>query len=262
MENKKIMELKFIGTGSGKTSLKRYHSSFIISSGKYSILVDAGDGVSHALLQQKILLNSIDGILLSHFHADHYSGLPSLIVQMKMSKRENPLDLFCNENQSEFLKELIYQSYLFDDNLGFNLSYKSFQQKKLFEVNKELSITPVQNSHLNKNIKYDKSKRLSFTCSSFLFSMKGKNIFFTGDIGEQTDLFLFERKKIDIMISEITHITVEEMHEAFKRLNPAKLFITHLSDEDEQKVTELSYGLPTGDRRKIVMAFDGLNVKI
>jgi len=256
------MEIKFIGTGSGKTSLKRYHSSFIISSGKYNLLVDTGDGISLALLHQKILFNSINGILLSHFHPDHYSGLPSLIVQMKMNERENPLDIFCDENQTEFLKELIYQSYLFADNLGFNLNYKSFVQKKFFEANEELSITALQNSHLDKNLRQDKSKRLSFSCSSFLFSIKGKSIFFTGDIGEQTDLFLFEGKKIDIMISEITHITVDELLEAFKRLNPTKLFITHLSDEDEHKVTELSYELPTEDRRKIVMAFDGLNVKI
>ncbi|MEO8398834.1 MAG: MBL fold metallo-hydrolase, partial [Ignavibacteriaceae bacterium] len=75
-------KIKFIGTGSGKTSLKRFHSSFLILNESYNLLVDTGDGISKALLLQNINYNSIDGILISHLHPDHYTGLPLLLVQM------------------------------------------------------------------------------------------------------------------------------------------------------------------------------------
>ncbi len=256
------MELKFIGTGSGKTSLKRYHSSFLINSGSYNLLVDAGDGISRALMNQKILFNFIDGILISHLHPDHYTGLPSLIVQMKMNERKNPLYIFCDESNSEFIKEFIYQSYLFEDKLGFKVNVQSFQQDKKFEVSDGLNFTARQNSHLERNINADKSKRLSFSCSSFLISVKEKNIFFTGDIAEQKDLYIFHDMKIDLMISEITHITAEELIDAFRKLKPQRLYITHISEEDENKVSKLSYQLPIEERRKVVSAFDGLSVKI
>jgi len=256
------MELKFIGTSSGKTSLKRYHSSFLINSGSYNLLVDAGDGISRALLNQKILFNFIDGILISHLHPDHYTGLPALIVQMKMNERKNPLYIFCDESNTEFIKEFIYQSYLFEDKLGFKLNVQSFQQDKNFEVSDGLSFTARQNSHLERNISSDKSRRLSFSCSSFLIKVNGKNIFFTGDIAEQKDLYIFRDMIIDLMVSEITHITTEELIDAFRNIKPQRLYITHLSEEDEKKVSKLSYQLPTAERRKVVAAFDGLSVKI
>ena len=256
------MELKFIGTGSGKASLKRYHSSFLINSGNYNLLVDAGDGISRALMNQKILFNIIDGVLISHLHPDHYTGLPGLIVQMKMTGRENPLYIFCHESCSRFIKEFIHQSYLFEDKLGFKINVESFDNGKESKVFEGLSFTAKQNTHLQKNIKSDKSGRLTFSCSSFLFKIGEKNIFFTGDIGNQKDLYLFQDIKIDWMISEITHISVDELVDAFRRINPQKLFITHLSEEDETKVSKLSYQLPTKERHNVVAAFDGLSVKI
>src|SRR5690606_40471278 len=91
------MEIKFVGTGSGQTSLNRYHSSFLINTGGFNLLVDAGDGVSRALMHQKVLYNFIDGVLISHFHPDHYAGLTSLIVQMKRSE-EHTSELQSREN--------------------------------------------------------------------------------------------------------------------------------------------------------------------
>lgn len=256
------MEIKFIGTGSGKTSLKRYHSSSLICTETYNLLVDAGDGVSRALINQQILFNDINGILFSHFHPDHYTGLPSLVVQMKMDEREAPLDIFCHESYTDFLKEFLYQSYLFEENLGFKLNFKPFEQKKTFNVSKELSIEARRNSHLERNRKFDLSDRLNFSCGSFFIKAKEKNIFLTGDIGEYKDLLLFEEQKTDIMISEITHVSVEELLGAFRRIKPGRLFLTHLGEEEEEKVLKLSYNLPMKERRKVVAAFDGLSVKI
>jgi len=255
------VELKFIGTGSGKTSLKRYHSSFLINSGNFNLLVDAGDGISRALLNQKIIFNFINGILISHLHPDHFAGLPSLIVQMKMSERKEPLKIFCHDSNSYFIREFIYQSYLLESKLGFKLNIEPFTYKKKFRVSEGFDFIAKQNSHLENNINFDSDKRLEFSSGSFLISIHGKNIFYTGDIGSQKDLFLFQEKP-DLMISEITHLSVDELVDAFRKIDPKKLFITHLSDEDEIKVTKLVYQLPAKERRIIVATFDGLNVKI
>jgi ribonuclease BN (tRNA processing enzyme) len=256
------MELKFIGTGSGKTSLKRYHSSFLISTDGYNLLVDSGDGVSRALLHQKIPFNSIDGILFSHLHPDHYSGFPVLIVQMKMNEREAPLDVFSHESYTDFIKELLYRSYIFEEKLGFKIDYKSFKDKELVEIDAGFSFTSRQNNHLAPNKQFIKKDQLSFSSSSFLIRVKGKNIFYTGDIGTKDDIYLFRDKKIDLMISEITHISEEELLEALRNLDPPKFYITHLSDEDEKKVANLKYLLPLKERKRVIQAFDGLEVKL
>jgi len=256
------LEIKFIGTGSGRTSLKRYHSSFLINTEVYNLLVDTGDGISRALLHQKVTFDLINGILISHLHPDHYSGLPSLIIQMKLNERHESLDIFCHESHIDFLIKFISQSYIFEETLGFKLNFKSFEQKKTIDIATGFSFVANQNSHLKHNEHLDKSRILSFNCNSFLIKVKDKNIFFTGDIGDFSDLFLFEGRKIAVIISEITHIKVEELLESFQRLKPEKLFISHLGEEDEEKVSRLSYQLPSAERRKVIAAFDGLNVKI
>src|SRR5690606_30357570 len=116
------MEIKFVGSGSGQTSLNRYHSSFLINTGGFNLLVDAGNSISIALMHQKVLFNIIDGVLISHYHPDHYAGLTSLIVQMKMDGRNKSLILICHSSNAVFLSELIYQSYLFEANLGFKIN--------------------------------------------------------------------------------------------------------------------------------------------
>ena len=84
----------FIGTSSAKTSLKRFHSSLLVKSHSFNLLIDCGDGISRALLSQDISLDLIDGILFSHLHPDHSAGFASLIVQMKQLKRKKNLKIF------------------------------------------------------------------------------------------------------------------------------------------------------------------------
>ena len=64
------------------------------------------------------------------------------------------------------------------------------------------------------------------------------------------------------MISELTHISIDELIEAFRSLNPQRLFITHLSEEEEVKISELSYHIPAKERKNVIAAFDGLSVKL
>jgi len=88
------MKIIFPGTGSGFVSLKRNHASLILKESK-NILIDAGDGIVRALLFSNINPLDIDIIIISHFHPDHFSGLASLITQMKLGGRKRELQIFC-----------------------------------------------------------------------------------------------------------------------------------------------------------------------
>ncbi|MCB9257926.1 MAG: hypothetical protein H6612_01130 [Ignavibacteriales bacterium] len=57
------MELIFIGTSSGRTSLTKFHSSLLFKINSKNILIDSGDGISKALLNQKISANKITDII-------------------------------------------------------------------------------------------------------------------------------------------------------------------------------------------------------
>jgi ribonuclease Z len=240
--------IKFIGTGSGKTSLNRFHSSILISDGNYNLLIDAGDGISRALLSQNIAFNIIDGILFTHLHPDHFSGFTSLIVQMKMLDRTKSLDVFIHKSLRKTLEDFLYRSYIFYKKLDFKIRYKEFTNGKEMEISKEFLFIPRQNSHLDKYVKYAKKEKISFSCSSILFKIIGKNIFYSGDIGSAKDLLFFEKNKIDVMISEFSHVSAKELLSVYKKIKPAKFILTHISDEDENSLVTL---------KKMTIAKDG-----
>jgi ribonuclease BN (tRNA processing enzyme) len=256
------LEIKFIGTGSGKASLHRYHSSFIILSEKFNLLVDAGDGISKALLASKIAFDQIDGILFSHLHPDHYSGIATLIIQMKLINRTKALRLFIHKELSATLKNYIYSSYLFNERMDFEIKYEEFDHNQEINVSDEINYISRQNSHLDQYIEYDKEKKLSFVCSSFLLKLGHKNVLYTGDIGSGKDLYLFKDHKIQMMICETTHLEMQDLLNALKRLGGYKVLLTHLDDEAQSKLAEWKGLVSEQIRDKFIIAYDDLSVPI
>ena len=254
------MKIKFIGTGSGKTSLKRFHSSILFSVPNYNLLVDCGDSTSRALLKSKIEFNSINGIIFSHLHPDHFSGLGDLLVQMKLIKRESDLDIFIGKKQLSFVKEYILHSYLLPERMNFNINFLVLENNSEVKINDKLIVLSKNNNHLSELENYHQYKNLSFDSYSFIFTIGEKKVVYTGDIGKVDDLYLFKENKIDLFISESTHISVQELITANQKLNPGKTILTHISDDDEPALrNEIDNAKCESN---IELAFDGCEIEL
>ena len=253
----------FIGTGSGKTSLKRFHSSFLILTKDFNLLVDAGDGISKALLTQNIDFNTIDGVLFSHLHPDHYTGLAALIVQMKMYGRKNKLKIFIHKSLIKTIENLLLNSYLFPGRLGFEIVYSGFEDDEKFNVADSLNFLPKQNSHLSEVSKAGQHTGQSFSCSSFLFKVDEKTIQYTGDAGSIKDLLLFENFDVNFLITETTHIDIKKLLEtAGKKIFPELIFLTHLTDDELPSLEKQIASLPGETSKKYIVADDGMIINI
>jgi len=256
------LEIKFIGTGSGKTSLKRFHSSFLISSNDFNLLVDAGDGISKALLTHNVSFNEIDGILFSHLHPDHFSGIGTLLVQMKVINRKKSLKIFIHDSLAAAVKDFILSSYLFEERMDFEIVYCAFKNNEEFIVSDKIKFIARQNTHLDEYLKYDIEKKLSFSCSSFLFNLNKNNIVYTGDVGKAEDLYLFKDFQISMLISESTHVSKENLLTAFEKLRPGKLILTHIPDEVEQNLMDWESSLSDEIRNNFVLSYDGMTLQV
>jgi ribonuclease BN (tRNA processing enzyme) len=253
------VKIKFIGTGSGKTSLKRYHTSFLISSTNHNMLVDCGDGIPRAVLNQNVSFNSIDSILISHLHADHYAGLPSLLTQMKLTGRNKLLSLFIHSSDKDFIKEFILHSYLFKERMSFELKIIPFNEEREINVTEKFNFIAGLNSHLDKYKKYDAENKLGYASLSFLFKDDENSLIYSGDIGTEKDLYLFNQK-VDLFITETTHIKFDNVVEVLEKLNPGKLILTHIGDEFEKSLEQYLESLPKQLKSRIILAFDGLEL--
>lgn len=77
-----MLDVCLLGTG-GTVPLKtRWLSSAILRYNGRSILMDCGEGTQIALKMSGFTFKSIDVICITHFHADHISGLPGFLLTM------------------------------------------------------------------------------------------------------------------------------------------------------------------------------------
>lgn len=258
----KSFTIVFIGTSSGKTSLKRFHSSLFIKSPEFNLLVDCGDGCAKALLEQKISPISIDGILFSHLHPDHSAGFGSLVVQMKQMKRKKNLKIFCHKNLAETLKLFLSRSFVFAERSGFEIEYREFGHEQKINLAENFKFLSKQNSHLDEYTTYVDEKKSGFASSSFLFDLNHKKIFYSGDISSINDLFLFKDQNPKILISEATHIGWKDLLDFITTAKPEKVYLTHYSDELEKELAHMIKELPKVLTGKIIIADDGFELKI
>ncbi len=250
------MQLKFIGTGSGKTSLKRFHSSILFENDK-SILIDTGDGISKALLKQNISWNLIDVIIITHFHADHIAGLPSLLTQMIIENRETPLKIFTHKNLVNLLTNFLNASFLFLDKLNYQVEVIGFEFNHKQKIDNQFQFTAKQNTHIT-NKHNLKNLNLAFISASFLFNINDKKIIYTSDIGNKTDLSLFENRNIDYFITETTHISIPDLEEHILKHNFKSVILTHISDNEEVKLRNFAVRLENTFNKNVILAEDGM----
>jgi ribonuclease Z len=257
------VNIKFIGTGSAKTSLDRFHSSLLFTSEKYNLLVDTGDGISRALITNGINFRSLNGILYTHLHPDHFSGLPALIVQMKLMNRNEPLDIFIHESLKTVVEEFLLRSYLLTERMGFKIHYNIFKDDERFNISENFSFIARKNTHLSYLEKFITIyPSLSLYSASFLFETNGEKIIYTSDIGSGEDLLLFKEFVPDTVICEVTHISPSAIIEKVIQINPGKVYLTHYSDDVIPVISEILATLPKNLTLKVELAVDGLSFEI
>lgn len=256
------MKLQFIGTGSGITSLKRDHSSILIDSDISKILIDCGDGISKALLKNRIDFNSIDSIIFTHYHPDHISGISSLINQMKMNDRKNELTVYTHKDLIDPLKQYLNSCYLFEEVFVFNLHFTAYEFNENFIIDKNISFIAKQNSHVRNKYNTNSIPPEQFVSSSLLFNLGDEKLIYTSDISTKEDLFLFENVKPKIFITETTHIDRDWVHGIVVYYHPEKIYLTHISDEDEPEITKYLQNQTFPHSTEVLMAEDSHSVTL
>ena len=84
------LSVVFLGTGGSVPSARRATACVLIRAGGSRILVDAGEGAQRQMINSTGLVQ-VDEIYITHFHADHYLGLPGLLKTYDLMERQAPL---------------------------------------------------------------------------------------------------------------------------------------------------------------------------
>jgi ribonuclease Z len=85
------LDVVFLGTSGSAPTAHRAPAATLVRRGGDRILVDCAEGTQRQLLRSEIGLVDLPEILLTHFHADHYLGLPGMLKTFSLRGRELPL---------------------------------------------------------------------------------------------------------------------------------------------------------------------------
>jgi ribonuclease Z len=86
------LSVLFLGTAGSMPTVQRAPASLLIRRGGDRLLVDCGEGTQRQLLRS-IGLPDIEHVFLTHFHADHFLGLPGMLKTFTLRGREAPLSI-------------------------------------------------------------------------------------------------------------------------------------------------------------------------
>lgn len=105
------MRVIFLGTGGTYPCIERNVVAIAVQIGKDVVLFDCGEGTQRQFMRSNVSFMSTRWIFITHYHGDHFLGIPGLIQSMNLNDREKPLDIFGPEGTIKMMKFLANAGY-------------------------------------------------------------------------------------------------------------------------------------------------------
>ena len=96
------LSLFFAGTAGSVPSARRGLPALLVRRGGDKLLFDCGEGTQRQLVRT-VGLPEVDAVFLTHFHADHWLGLPGMLKSFELRDRATPLSVYGPEGTAELL---------------------------------------------------------------------------------------------------------------------------------------------------------------
>ena len=88
-----MLEVCLLGTGGMMPLPNRWLTALMTRLNGSSLLIDCGEGTQVAIREKGWSFHDIDVICFTHYHGDHISGLPGLLLSMGNAERKEPVTL-------------------------------------------------------------------------------------------------------------------------------------------------------------------------
>ena len=223
------MQLRFVGCGDALGSGGRCNTCFHVTGERVNFLIDCGASSLPALKRLDIARDTIDLILITHFHGDHFAGLPFLLLDAQFTRRTRPLVIAGPEGIETRLAQLM--EVLFEHSSKtkqrFDLSVVALapEESRSFGA---VTVTPYPVVHGESGGPF----------LAYRIEAEGRVVAYSADT-ELTETLVRAARNADLFIAEAyyydkivkNHLSLKTLEAHLPEINARRLILTHMSDD-------------------------------
>jgi ribonuclease BN (tRNA processing enzyme) len=233
------MQVQFVGCGDALGSGGRFNTCFHVTGARVNVLIDCGASSLPALKRLGVARENIDLILITHFHGDHFAGLPFLLLDAQFTRRTRPLVIAGPQGIEMRLMQVM--EALFENSSKtkqrFDLSIVALNpgETRTFGA---LDVTPFPVVHGESGGPF----------LAYRIEAEGRVIAYSADTewtetlipaGRYADLFIAEAYYYDKVVKN--HLSLKTLEAHLPEINPKRLILTHMSDDMLERLDTLAY---------------------
>jgi ribonuclease Z len=218
------MRVVFFGTAGAVQSASDGNVCFALQGQRCSLLVDASGSPVRNLLKAGFDPLSLNALVLTHSHTDHIYGVPSLIHNLWLMKRDKPLKIISNSQAAAKTKELLELFGLPRKEGMFPLEWTD-GEKGVVEMGTSLAVRlfPVSHSVPTSGVRIEEGSALAYTgdtapCEGLVEAARGCQLLIHEASGSSG------REKY---LNQAGHSSARQAGEAAARSGVGRLFLCH-----------------------------------
>ena len=254
-----MFDFVFLGTGAMKPMIKRFTSSLMIRYKGEILMFDVGEGIQIRVSQSGFSPMKVDKIFITHFHGDHFYGLPGMIFTMAKGGRTKKLEIYGPPKAKEFVEGIMSLGY---GHVPFSIEVNELNhgdtvQGKGYKVNTfRTDHGPPSLGYIFKeddsfNVNQDKMKKEGITSSpKFKFLKEGKAIEIDGRKLEPSEwlipikgdslAYTGDTKYSELIAEYVKGVTILVHESTYLKKDGAQFDRGHSSVEDAAQIAKLA----------------------
>ena len=223
------MQVQFIGSGDAFGSGGRFNTCIHITGEHVNFLLDCGASSLIALKSRLVALNRIDLILVTHFHADHFGGIPFFILNAQFSKRLEPLVIAGPSGLAAWYRQAMEAAFPGSSGIQqrFEISLQELPPHETHTIG-DVVVTSFPVEHGNPG----------GPCHAYRLEVEGRTIAYTGDT-EWTDELIAAGMGADLLIAEAyffdkkvrMHLDWSSLEKHLSQMKPKRVILTHMGND-------------------------------
>lgn len=230
-----MITLTVIGCGDAVASGGIRNTCFCVQAPSGGFLIDCGASAVPGLKQHNIKLDDINTILLTHFHGDHYGGVPFLLLEAAIYGRVKPLTIAAPAGAKDKIAQLLHLLYPGTQVLEkLDVRFIEYMTTETISMNK-ITLKAFKVIHSPESLPH-----------GLRITVDEKVIAYSGDtewtdaliaLSDNADLFICECNFFDLQIKN--HMNYTTLKTKLPQLNCKQLLLTHFDNEMLQNIEKV-----------------------